>query len=137
MSTFGVDPTDRAMDELRPMQIGTPGPMRQRLNALILARQKRATAGLASDYVAQGEALEHVGERLTLVDDDEVGVATLVVTRVATCRFIDVPWEFAEAEAEGDESIEEWREGHRDYWTSEGEHVEDSTTVVLIWFELE
>jgi len=122
---------------LRSMQIGTPGPMRQRLNALILAGEKRATAGLASDYEKEGEPLEHVGERLTLVDDVGEGVGIVVVTRVQTCRFIDVPWEFARTEAEGDESIEEWREGHRNYWTSEGEHIEDSTMVVLIWFELE
>ena len=119
------------------MEIGTPGPMRQRLNALILAGEKRATAGLASDYAAMGEPLERVGERLTLVDDEGEGLATVVVTRVQSCRFIDVPWEFARTEGEGDRSIEEWRDGHRNYWTSEGEQVEDSTMVVLVWFELE
>jgi len=137
LSTFDADPSDRATGAPRLLGIGTPGPMRQRLNALILAREKRATAGLAGDYVAEGEPLEHVGERLTLVDDEGERVATVVVTKVVTCRFIDVPWEFARAEAEGDESIEEWREGHREYWTSVGEQVDDSTTVVLIWFELE
>ena len=136
MSVFDADPAVGATKR-RSLEIGTPGPMRQRLNALILAREKRATAGLASDNEAEGEPLEHVGERLTLVDDRGVGLATVVVTRIETCRFIDVPWEFASAEAEGDASIEEWREGHLEYWTTEGEHVEDSTKVVLIWFELE
>jgi uncharacterized protein YhfF len=58
------------------------------------------------------------------------------VVRVEIVAFIDVPFSFAQAESEGDESIEEWREGHRRFWTGEGELIDDQTPVVLIWFEL-
>ena len=124
------------VDGLRALEIGTPGPMRQRLNQLILDGRKRATAGLLLDYVREGEELESEGESLALVDDETKRVATVVVVEVETVPFIEVPWKFAQAEGEGDESLEEWRDGHRSFWTSEGETIDDQTPVVLIWFEL-
>jgi uncharacterized protein YhfF len=124
------------VDGLRALEIGTPGPMRQRLNQLILDGRKRATAGLLLDYVREGEELESEGESLALVDDETKRVATVVVVEVETVPFIEVPWKFAQAEGEGDESLEEWRDGHRSFWTGEGETIDDQTPVVLIWFEL-
>ena len=63
-------------------------------------------------------------------------IATVVVNAVETVPFIEVPWHFAQAEGEGDESLDEWREGHRRFWTSEGDTVDDQTPVVLMWFEV-
>jgi uncharacterized protein YhfF len=124
------------VDGLRALEIGTPGPMRQRLNQLILDGHKRATAGLLLEYVKEGEELEFEGELLALVDDNTKRVATVVVMNVETMPFIEVPWKFAQAEGEGDESLDEWRAGHRRFWTAEGEFIDDQTPVVLIWFEL-
>jgi uncharacterized protein YhfF len=124
------------VDGLRTLEIGSPGAMRQRLNQLILDGHKRATAGLLVDYVKENEELESPGDHLTLVDDDPRGVSTVVVTQVETVPFIEVPWSFAQAEGEGDESLEEWREGHRRFWTEAGETIDDNTPVVLIWFEV-
>ncbi|MEO9181418.1 MAG: ASCH domain-containing protein [Acidimicrobiales bacterium] len=124
------------MSGRRSLEIGSPGEMRQRLNALILRGEKRATAGLANYYAVENEVIESVGERLMLVDDEMQPIATVVVVRVEVTAFADVPFEFAQAESEGDESIEEWREGHRSFWVSEGEVIDDLTPVVLIWFEL-
>jgi uncharacterized protein YhfF len=124
------------VDGLRALEIGSPGEMRQRLNRLILDGKKRATAGLLLDYVRESEELEFVGERLALVDDETHRVATVVVVDVETTPFIEVPWRFAQAEGEGDESLEEWREGHRRFWTAEGETIDDHTPVVLVRFEL-
>lgn len=123
-------------DGPRTLEIGSPGAMRQRLNQLILDGHKRATAGLLVDYVRENEELESPGDLLTLVDDDSRGVSTVVVTQVETVPFIEVPWSFAQAEGEGDESLEEWREGHRQFWTEAGETIDDNTPVVLIWFEV-
>jgi uncharacterized protein YhfF len=55
---------------------------------------------------------------------------------VETVAFIDVPWAFAQAEAEGDVSLDAWRDGHRRFWAAEGEVIDDFTPVVLLWFEL-
>jgi len=51
-------------------------------------------------------------------------------------RFIDVTWEFAQAEGEGFTSVDDWRAGHREYWTSEGIEIDDDTPVVCVWFEV-
>ena len=124
------------VDGLRALEIGTPGEMRQRLNGLILDGFKRATAGLLADYEREGEPLERVGELLVLVDDDGRRCGVVIVTQVETTTFGAVPWEFAEAECEGDRSIDEWRLGHLRFWTSLGEQVADDTAVVLVWFAL-
>lgn len=120
----------------RPLEIGSPGEMRQRLNALILRGEKRAAAGVLRYYEVENELVESVGELLTLVDDEMQPIATVMVVRVEIIAFADVPFEFAQAEGEGDESIDAWREGHRQFWTLEGEVIDDLTPVVLMWFEL-
>jgi uncharacterized protein YhfF len=102
----------------------------------VLEGRKRATAGLLSEYAVEQEELEHVGERLALLDDDGRRVATVEVTGVGRTRFADVPWEFAAAEGEGDRDLEEWRAGHRRYWAAQGTPVTDETEVVLLRFTL-
>ncbi|MFM8999214.1 MAG: ASCH domain-containing protein [Actinomycetota bacterium] len=124
------------VDGLRSAEIGTQGEMRARLNALILAGTKRATAGLRSEYETEGEPVEHVGELLALVDDELRRVATLRVTRVEHSRFADVPDSFALAEGEGDRDGDEFRAGHYRFWTSQGETITDDTMLVLVYFEL-
>jgi len=121
---------------LRSLELGTPGEMRQRLNALVLAGAKRATAGLLSEYEEEGEELEHVGERLTLLDDDGRRIATIEVTGLEIHPFVEVPWEFAAAEGEGDTDIDDWRTGHRAFWAAEGTPVDDGTPVVCVRFVL-
>ena len=93
-------------------------------------------AGLLADYEAEGEAIEEVGDLQTVVDDDGLPVADIVVTDVRVVRLADVPWEFVEAENEGDASLAEWRAGHEAYWASVDCQVDDDTLLVLVWFEL-
>lgn len=122
---------------LRSIEFGTPGEMRTRLADLVVNGDKRATAGLLiSDYEAEGEPIEHVGERLAVLDDDGRHVVTVEVTKVQVCRFADVPDEFALAEAEGDRDAAEFRASHLRYWSSVGETVTDDTAVVLVHFDL-
>jgi uncharacterized protein YhfF len=111
--------------------------MQDRLNALVLAGQKIATAGLwQQEYVDEGEALDFVGERQILLTGDDEPLAVVEITRVEVHAFGDVPWEFAAAEGEGFESIEHWRSGHRSYYANEGITVDDRDRVVCVWFEL-
>jgi uncharacterized protein YhfF len=122
---------------LRSIEFGTPGAMRQELVDLVVNGNKRATAGLLADYEAEHEPIEHVGERLAVVDDDGRQVATVVATRVAVSRFADVPDEFALAEAEGDLNAADFRGSHSRYWASIGTPVTDDTMVVQLYFDLE
>ena len=110
--------------------------MRERLNSLVLAGEKTATAGLWEDYVAEEEALEEVGERQALLDSDGNVVAVVEVTRVEVVRYADVTSEFVEAEGEGFSSLDEWREEHESFWESFEVSVDDDTEVVCLWFEV-
>ncbi len=120
---------------LRAFGFGDPGPMRQRLTELAVAGTKVATAGLLQqDNVDNGEAVEVVGERQALLNDNDEVVAIIEITRVETHSMNDVPWEFAQAEGEGFESIEHWRQGHRAYYARHGVDVDDQTPLVCVWF---
>jgi uncharacterized protein YhfF len=121
---------------LRSIEFGSPGRLRSELTALVLARKKRATASLVSEYEDEGEAIEHVGERLAVLDNDARHVATIEVTRVETLRFDQVPDAFALAEGEGDLNAADFRASHLRYWSRAGESVSDSTQVVTLYFDL-
>ena len=123
---------------LRSIEFGTPGPMRNRLNDLIINGNKRATAGLfKEDYIDEGEEIEFVGERLAILDNDQKQIGIIQVTRVEVLEFKDVPTEFALAEAEGDLSGDDFRQSHSKFWNSVGIDVEPETKVVKVYFDLE
>ncbi|MFE5098039.1 ASCH domain-containing protein [Streptomyces sp. NPDC056638] len=50
--------------------------------------------------------------------------------------FTEVTWEHAEAEGEGDASLEDWRDVHRRFWDRSGTPVEDHTVVVCLAFRV-
>jgi uncharacterized protein YhfF len=125
------------IDGLRVLALGTPGRIRAWLTGLALSGAKRATAGLLlADYEAEGEEVEHVGERLVLVGDSGERVGEVEVTRVEVVPFAEVTWEFAEAEGEGFTSVADWRGTHRGYWAGVGQEVDDTTMIVCLWFRL-
>jgi uncharacterized protein YhfF len=121
---------------LRSIEFGTPGESREKLNNFVLHGNKRATAGLRREYEDEGEPIEHNGEHLAMLDNNGNHVATLEVTRVEVLRFIDVPDEFALAEAEGDLNAADFRASHLAYWTRVGEEVNDETEIVTVYFNL-
>lgn len=121
---------------LRSFEFGTPGESRERLTGLVLQGRKRATAGLLAAYADEGEELEHVGERLAVLDNGGRQVATVEITRVDVLPFSEVPWAFVAAEDEGDSSVEEWRAGHSAEWAAEGVTVGDDTPIVCLHFVL-
>ncbi|MFF0152363.1 ASCH domain-containing protein [Micromonospora sp. NPDC005203] len=121
---------------LRTLALGTPGELRTTLNTLVLAGVKTATAGRLAYYAEEGEELEHVGERLALVDDDDALAGVVEVTGLEVVRLADVSWDFAHSEGEGDRSIEEWRAGHSAYWARLGTPVDDDTPIVCVRLRL-
>ena len=124
------------VDNLRVIEFGTPGTSREALVNFVLHGNKRATAGLFSEYETEGEEVEHIGELLAMVDNDGQHVGTLEVTRVEIVRFADVPDEFALAEAEGDLDASDFRASHLAFWTHVGETVTDDTLIVTVYFNL-
>ncbi|MFG2754058.1 ASCH domain-containing protein [Streptomyces xanthophaeus] len=123
---------------MRALELGSPGPMRAELNALVLAGRKVATTGLLAEYATEAEGLEYAGERLALLDDLGTAVATVEITGVELTTFGGVTWEHAraEGEGEGDACLQEWREGHRAFWEAEGTPVEEDTPLVCLAFRV-
>ncbi|MGW4234351.1 ASCH domain-containing protein [Streptomyces sp. NPDC004980] len=123
------------IDGLRTLDLGTPGDLRERLNALVLSGKKQAAAGiLEADYLADGEHPEAVGERLVLIGSDGERVGEVRVRSVEIVPFRSVSWDFAQAEGEGCTSLAHWREVHLDYWRSVGHTVVDDTDIVCVRF---
>ena len=118
------------------LALGTPGSFRAQLNGLVLSGAKTATTGLLAEYAREDEVVEHVGERLALVDDADGYVAMVEITAVARCRFDEVSLPHAVAEGEGWESVEDWHRDHRHYWSAQGIAVDDGTEVVCLSFRL-
>ncbi|MGI9195551.1 MAG: ASCH domain-containing protein [Candidatus Nanopelagicus sp.] len=126
------------LNGLRSIEFGTPGPMRDHLNDLIINANKRATAGLLmEDYIDEGEEIEFVGEQLAILDNQQKQIGIIKVTRVEVLEFKDVPTEFALAEAEGDLSGDDFRKSHFKFWSSVGIEVVPGTKVVTVYFDLE
>ncbi|MBQ0887875.1 ASCH domain-containing protein [Streptomyces sp. RM72] len=122
------------MNGMRALELGTPGEMRERLNALVLAGRKTATTGLLAEYVEETEGLEFESERLALLGNDGDHVATIEITGVELTSFGGVAWEHAAAEGEGDQSLDEWRNGHRRFWDGIGTPVDEDTPLVCLRF---
>lgn len=126
----------RVVNGMRTIEFGNPGASRQKLVDLVIHGNKRATAGLYSEYLSEGEPIEQVGERLGILDNEARLVAVVEVTRVEKLKFSEVPDEFALAEAEGDLSAEDFRTSHREFWEALGEQITDDTEVVTLYFDL-
>lgn len=124
-------------DPMAVISFGTPGAMRQSLTALVLSGHKTATAGLLHhDHEREEEELAHIGEELVVVGSDAVAVAVIAADSVEVLPFASVSCDFAEAEGEGFESIEDWRVGHAEYWRGEGVAASDGTSVVCLRFHV-
>ncbi len=122
---------------LRTVAFGTPGRMRKELTDAVIHGGKRATAGLAElDYEPESEDLEHVGERLVVLDDDGHRAALIEITAVDVVPFAQVSDEFAQAEGEGFTGYADWASAHRAFWQRLGVPVNDETAVVCVRFAL-
>lgn len=111
--------------------------MRDRLNDLVMAGTKVATAGLwRVEYESGLEALDTVGERQVMLDSNGNSYAVVEIVRVEVHPFEEVTWEFADSEGEGFTSIEHWRDGHRSYYTRIGISVAADELVVCCWFRV-
>lgn len=126
----------KVVQGMRTIEFGAPGKSRSNLIDMIIHGNKRATAGLLSDYIAEGEPVEHVGEKLGVLDNNDELVAVIQIVEVDQLRFADVPDRFAIAEAEGDLNAEDFRASHRLYWEAAGQEISDDTTVVTLYFDL-
>ncbi|MGW8988516.1 ASCH domain-containing protein [Streptomyces zhihengii] len=122
---------------MRTLELGSPGGLRDELNALVLNGAKTATATLLAEYAEEAEEIEFPGEILALLGNDGAVLGELRVTAVTTVPFAEVTWDFARAEGEGCTDLAHWRRSHLAYWRDvEGRQVDDTTPVVCLRFTL-
>ena len=120
--------------ELPPLGLGYPRTeLRRQLVEAVLAGEKTATAGLWSEYEAEGEDLGSPGDRFTLhgYDDEPVAVVEVTEARLVPAGEIDV--EFARDEGEGFESVDDWRVAHEEFFQQE---LTPETTIVAVRFKV-
>ncbi|MDT0166017.1 ASCH domain-containing protein [Actinotalea sp. AC32] len=110
------------------------------LLGLVLSGVKRATAALASDFLAQGEPLPRIGSHWIACDGDGAPVVVLRTTELRLGPIDSVDDAFARDEGEDDRTRASWLEGHRRYWTrvcaARGEAFDESEDVVFERFEV-
>ena len=124
-----------------------PGPLRDRLTALVLTGTKQATAGLVADYIVEGDLIPRPGDREVVIDSDLRPVAIIETTRCEVTTISRVTDAFARAEGEGFADAADWRFAHERFWGSylmdvrrdlgdPSFSLSDSTPVVCQWIRL-
>jgi len=100
--------------------------MADRLLSFVLAGPKTATCW----SIADGQQTE-VGKRMVVKDGAGNPRAVIETVTLEQVRFLDVPWSFARHEGEGDENLQDWRDGHQAYFERNGGFSPD----MLLWCE--
>ena len=121
-------------DAYPPFELGYPHTeLRRQLVAAVLAGDKTATAGLWSEYEAEGEPVPVTGDRYVLHDYDDESVAIVEVTGARLVAASEIDVQFARDEGEGFESVEDWRVAHEDFFE---QPIEPDTGIVAVRFRV-
>ena len=115
-ASAGVPVADRYYDTFC---FGDRQSLADELVALVLAGQKRGTAGLYWAFEADGRSLPYPGALSVVTDWAGAPRCVVETTAVDVVPYDQVSAEFAAIEGEGDLSLEFWREAHWDYFGRE------------------
>ena len=117
---------DERWRSLESFSFGDSPKMADWLLDCVLSGAKTATCW----SVAEGEQT-HVGKRMVVKDGAGNPRAVIETLSLVQRPFNEVGFDFALAEGEGDESLQDWREGHRSYFERNGGFAPD----MLLWCE--
>ena len=115
-AAVGEDRSDRFFEAFH---FDDNAPSANALAALVLARVKRATAGLVWSYEHAGVALPKVGQLSVVTDWAGTPLGVIETIGVAVVPYAAVSAEFAATEGEGDGSLAYWRRAHWAYFGRE------------------
>jgi uncharacterized protein YhfF len=122
------------VSELPPFELGyARTELRRQLVEAVLAGEKTATAGLWSEYEAEGEPLGSAGDRYLLHGYDDEPVAVVEATEVRLVPAGEIDAQFARDEGEGFESVEDWRVAHERFFE---QPITPETEIVAIRFRV-
>jgi len=121
-------------DPYPPFELGYPRTeLRRQLVDAVLAGEKTATAGLWSEYEAEGEDVPAPGDRYMLHDFDDVAVAIVEVTEAKRVPASEIDVQFARDEGEGFESVDDWRVAHEEFFK---QPITPDTLIVAVRFRV-
>lgn len=80
---------------------------------------KRATTSLYDSYQIEGIALPKIGDINIITNWDGIAQCVIQTKRVTILPFKEVTEKYAQAEGEGDKSLQYWREAHINAFTRE------------------
>ena len=104
-----------------------------KLRDLVVKGEKTATTGL----YREGKVISKVGEPATIMDSEGKKFCMVKYTKVEVKPFLEVDYEYAVKEGEGDSTIEEWRDSHRDFFRREYPDIfNDNSRVVCEEFKV-
>lgn len=109
-------------------KFGDNAPLCDALLSLVRAGKKRATCGALRDHQA-GEPMPVIGRRDIAMTWDDTPALVIETVELVHCRFDEVTEAMALAEGE-DDSLEEWRAGHRAYFERNGGFSPD---MEIVW----
>jgi uncharacterized protein YhfF len=121
-------------DAYPPFGLGYPRTeLRRQLVEAVLAGEKTATAGLWSEYEAEGESVPSAGDRFVMHGFDDEPVAIVEVTDAKRIRASEIDVDFARDEGEGFESVEDWRIAHEEFFQ---QPIAPDTEIVAVRFRV-
>jgi uncharacterized protein YhfF len=98
---------------------GNSQKMARELAELVISGTKRATASLV-EFNEKHPEVAPVNAGFSVVTDSEgVPLCVIQTTEIRHLPFDEVDAQFAFDEGEGDQTLEDWREGHQRYFTKE------------------
>ncbi|MGB3827349.1 MAG: ASCH domain-containing protein [Ornithinimicrobium sp.] len=124
----------RTVDEVLPPPAWSFGSSEQEadeLLALVLAGTKTATSSARREYEADGTDLPTPGMLAIVMDGAQRPRALIRTTHVEVVPFGAVPPEHADAEGEGDRSLEQWRRAHAAFFAGPEGRIDPEMLVVL------
>lgn len=116
----------RDWEHLESFSFGDSAEMADRLLECVINGSKRATCW----SIADGQQIE-IGKRMVARDGQGRPRAVIETVELRQRRFCDVDLQFALDEGEGDETLEQWRDGHRAYFERNGGFDQE----MMLWCE--
>lgn len=104
------------VDEYDVVTFGDNAAMATELTDLVVAGQKRATAGLLRQFGSEGEPLPVLGGYVVLVDGEARPRAVWRTTELRIGPLASVDQQFAWDEGEGERTREWWLSAHRRFF---------------------